>query len=203
MDEMELFENGEHLAVVIGSSMLEELKVDGCSILSIPVRESQWNHDMSPWEADPLFPNGDPFTGGAECFFEKLEEDLDPVLASHSGMHILMGYSLAGLFSLYICTLTDRFDSCASVSGSLWYPGWTSYLETHPLQCRHCYLSLGDREKNAKHPLMKTVETATVSTEHLLKPYCDCVFELNPGTHFGPEGERLNKALQWLLSRPH
>lgn len=40
----------------------------------------------------------------------------------------ICGYSLGGLFALYAFVNDERFDACASISGSLWYQGWMGYL---------------------------------------------------------------------------
>ena len=64
----------------------------------------------------------------------------------------IAGYSLAGLFALWAVFQTDVFDRAASVSGSLWYDGFTDYINSSvsPSGLRQIYLSLGDREKNAR-----------------------------------------------------
>ena len=57
----------------------------------------------------------------------------------------IAGYSLAGLFAVYALYRTDVFARAASVSGSLWFPGFREYVFSHTPLCRpDCvYFSLG------------------------------------------------------------
>jgi predicted alpha/beta superfamily hydrolase len=113
---------------------------------------------------------------------------------------ILGGYSLAGLFALYACTKTDLFDSCLSASGSLWYPGWISYLQEHPVQCRKVYLSLGDTEKNTRSPLMAQVEDNTRICAEMIGKYAEVTMEMNPGSHFNDPSGRIVKGIRSLTA---
>ena len=99
----------------------------------------------------------------------------------------IAGYSLAGLFALYAMYRCDAFDRAASISGSLWYPHFREFAAEHEMPRRpdRIYLSLGDKEKKTRHPLLKTVQD---NTEALAKHYrqlgIEVTFELNPGNHF-------------------
>ncbi len=183
---------------MIGVREPDGLMVDGVSLLLCPVEEAEWNRLLSPWPAERVFSGTPPFDGGAEAFFQELELQIHPYLSACTGKQFLCGYSLAGLFSLYICSLFSKFDGCASVSGSLWYPGWIEWLNNHPIQCRSVYLSVGDREKNSRNKLMKTVEDRTQETGQMIAAYAETVFELNPGGHFQDETKRLHRALSVL-----
>ena len=101
----------------------------------------------------------------------------------------VFGYSLAGLFSLWAMTKTNGFARCASVSGALWFDGFTEYLSAHPLLGRpeKVYLSLGDREEKAKNP-----------REIITKQGIPCLFELNPGGHFQDVLTRQKRAIRWM-----
>ena len=199
MSEKLLLENGPDLAVVVGARSTEGLAGCGLSILACPVEESRWNRDLSPWPAKAVFRGTPDFEGGADGFFESLRPQILTAKESHPGRLFLCGYSLAGLFSLYICTKQDLFDGCASVSGSLWYPGWTDWLKEHPIQCDEVYFSLGDKEPKTKHPLMKTVGDKTMECRELAAKTCRTVFEWNDGGHFCDESVRIAKALDWLM----
>ena len=163
-----------------------------------------WDRDLSPWPAEKVFRGGDDFSGGAEDFLHTLltkivpaaEGDLSPAWRG------LFGYSLAGLFSLWATTKTDAFTKCASVSGSLWFDGFTAYLSAHPLlgQPTKVYLSLGDREEKAKNPRMQQVRIATEQAKAILQSQgVPCAFELNPGGHFQDVLERQRRAVLSLL----
>ena len=199
MNEKLLLENGPDLAVVIGAQSTEGLTGCGLSILACPVEESRWNIDLSPWPAKAVFRGTPDFEGGADTFFSRLLPEIQAAKETHPGRLFLCGYSLAGLFSLYVCTQYDLFDGCASVSGSLWYPGWTDWQKEHPLQCRDVYFSLGDKEPKTKHPLMKTVGEKTAESCNLAGLTSAAVFEWNEGGHFCDESVRIAKALAWLM----
>ncbi len=163
-----------------------------------------WDRDLSPWPAEKVFRGGDDFSGGAEDFLHTLltkivpaaEGDLSPAWRG------LFGYSLAGLFSLWATTKTDAFTKCASVSGSLWFDGFTAYLSAHPLlgQPTKVYLSLGDREEKAKNPRMQAVRAATEEAAQIIAGQgVPCAFELNQGGHFQDVLPRQKRAVLALL----
>ena len=165
---------------------------------------ADWDRDLSPWPAEKVFRGGDDFSGGAEGFLHVLLTKIVPAAeASLSpAWRGLFSYSLAGLFSLWAMTQTDVFQRCASVSGSLWFDGFTEYLSAHPLlgQPEKVYLSLGDREEKAKNPRMQRVRIATEQAKTILQNQgVPCAFELNPGGHFQDVLERQRRAVLSLL----
>ena len=163
-----------------------------------------WDRDLSPWPAEKVFRGGADFSGGAETFLQVLLQNILPAAEENlsPAWRGIFGYSLAGLFSLWAMTKTDAFQRCASVSGSLWFDGFTDYLSTHPLLGRpaRVYLSLGDREDKAKNPRMQRVRTATEAAKQILEARgIPCAFELNPGGHFQDPAKRQKKAILALL----
>lgn len=60
---------------------------------------------------------------------------------------ILCGYSLAGLFALWSGFHTQTFSGVCSVSGSLWFDGFSEWMQAHMADFKPgaVYLSLGDR----------------------------------------------------------
>ena len=196
--ELTFMENGRNLLVLIGERGPEALLLPGVSILSVQVEEAEWNDLLSPWPAEPVFPKAGGFGGQADRLIETIMPKIGECIKTHPGWHGVMGYSLAGLFSLYLSSKTDCFDGCASVSGSLWYPGFTEYLRDHPLHAQSVYLSLGEREKETKNARMKTVEAKTLLCRDLLSAYTETVFELNPGGHFQEPKARMKRALKKL-----
>ena len=118
----------------------------------------------------------------------------------------LVGYSLAGLFSLWSVYESDLFQGCASCSGSLWYPGWTEYAKEHCVgPDKRIYLSLGKKEEQAGSPVMRTVGEATRMQERCLSEQLTSdiggkvILEWNDGGHFSDPETRLYKGIQWLL----
>lgn len=61
----------------------------------IAVKVNDWNRDLSPWSAPPMFGN-EPFGGGASDFLNALLS----LCADRSKTYYIGGYSLAGLFAL-------------------------------------------------------------------------------------------------------
>lgn len=163
-----------------------------------------WDRDLSPWPAQRVFRGGADFSGGADVFLHTLLTQLIP--AAEEGLSLawraVFGYSLAGLFSLWAMTKTNAFRRCASVSGSLWFDGFTAYLSAHPPlgQPKKVYLSLGDREDKAKNPRMQQVRIATEQAKTILQNQgVPCAFELNPGGHFQDVLARQRRAVLSLL----
>ena len=112
--DMELMASeAEHVRRLSGST-------DFC-ILAVPV--SDWDRDLTPWSADPVFGKR-PFGDGAPVSLRQLEE-----AGLLSRRCCLCGYSLAGLFALWAAYQTDALSGAAAVSPSLWYPGWIAYAE--------------------------------------------------------------------------
>ena len=166
-------------------------------LVSVPV--ARWNEELTPWEA-PGLRKGERFTSGAKETLAFLTEELLPALKADRVF--LCGYSLAGLFALWACRETDAFSGAAGVSPSLWFPGFSEYAAAHLPRCRSVYLSLGDKEEQAKHPVLKTVGDA-VRAEYArlsLLPLSSAL-EWNPGGHFQDPPGRLARGIAWLLDR--
>ena len=154
------------------------------------------------WDRD--LRGGEDFSGEANAFLQTLLTELIP--AAEAGLspawRAVFGYSLAGLFSLWAMTQTDVFTRCASVSGSLWFDGFVDYLSAHPLlgAPERVYLSLGDREEQAKNPRMQRVRAATEEAQAVIEAQgVPCAFELNPGGHFQDVPARQRRAVLALL----
>ena len=156
-----------------------------------------WNLDLSPWKAKAAFRQGGDFGGGAESFLAEVIE----IAGRFDGRRFIAGYSLAGLFALWSVTKTDIFYGAASVSGSMWFDGFSDYMTSAGLNAERIYFSLGDREKNARDPRLASVETRTREIcENVKSRGIETVFELNPGGHFNEPEKRCAKAIEWLIS---
>lgn len=161
----------------------------------IAVKVNDWNRDLSPWPAPPVFGN-EPFGAGASGFLNALL----PLCADKRKTYYLGGYSLAGLFALWAAHETDAFCGVAAASPSVWFPGFADYMQTHPIRAERVYLSLGDREEKTRNPVMATVGTRIKEVYDLLKSRgADCVLEWNSGNHFRDPDLRTAKAFLWIL----
>ena len=162
----------------------------------IAVGVEQWNRELSPWSAPPVFGN-EPFGDGAPSLLKNILS----LCADPEKTYFLGGYSLAGLFSLWAAYRTDVFAGVASASGSLWFPGFDTYMAEHEIQTGSVYLSLGDREEKVKNPVMATVGDRTRQAYALLQSRgINCTLEWNPGNHFKEPDLRTAKAFAWLLN---
>ena len=164
-----------------------------------------WDKELSPWQMEPVF-KGNQFTGGAETYLKELTEEIIPAVEKEVGVpskRIIAGYSLAGLFSLYAAFKSELFTNAISASGSLWFKDFTNYLkDTTPNgELQSVYLSLGDKESDAKNEIMKTVKDKTVETKMILEEKGITVtYEENPGNHFMENDIRVAKGISWILN---
>lgn len=162
-----------------------------------------WNKDLSPWEAPPVF-GKEGFGDGAEAMLKLLTEIIGNVAADPEKELpvILGGYSLAGLFALWAAYQTDCFTAVAAVSPSVWFPRWTEYAETHSPFVKKIYLSLGDKEEKARNPLMAQVGNCIRRQLELLQKdgsVEDCILEMNEGNHFKDPEKRCAKGFSWCI----
>lgn len=162
-----------------------------------------WEHDLTPWEA-PGIKRGSRFGGGAEDFLRRLSEEIMPTVEAGLGLRTpdryIAGVSLSGLFALWASCRCDLFVAVGSVSGSLWYDGFTQWLMTQSPRSRRYYFSLGIKEKDGKNSRLSSVERHTLEAVALLQEAgADVRFEHNEGNHFGPLLERMQKAMEYIL----
>lgn len=164
---------------------------------------NEWNEDLAPWEAPPVF--GDAaFGSGAAETLEYITGELLPYMTNGNESVYLGGYSLAGLFSLWAGYQTDAFAGIAACSPSVWFPGWTDFVKAHPVKSPLIYLSLGDKEEKTRNPVMRTVGDCIRMQLEILKgdPACaGCTLEMNQGNHFKEPDLRTAKGFAWLLTR--
>ena len=189
------------------SSVIEAMKGINCPECNLLcISGLNWDHDMTPWYCPPLSENDTPCTGGADEYLKLLLSEILPeAKARINGKPSfigLAGYSLAGLFAIYALYQTDAFARVASMSGSLWFPGFRDYCLSHELKGvpDRLYLSLGDREARTKNKMLMTVQDNTeVLAEHYQSFGLDVVWELNPGNHFRDAALRSAKGIKALL----
>ena len=184
-------------------------KAAGCPPFTLAIiGDIVWDDEMSPWAIPPIMPGDTPCTGGADKYLERLVNEIVPdvenSLSHKPSYRVLAGYSLSGLFAVYAAYHTDMFARIASVSGSLWFPDFVEYAESHEL-CRvpDCmYFSLGDRECRTRNKYLYTVQD---NSEELARYYqskgIPSVFELNKGNHYKDHSGRTAKGIKWVLTQ--
>ena len=156
-----------------------------------------WFNDLSPWSAPAVY--GDiPFGSGAP---ETLERIL-PLTEDPGKKYVLGGYSMGGLFALWVGFQTDRFAGLAAVSPSVWFPGFAEYAASRSIGADYVYLSLGLKEEKARNPVMAAVGDRIRDLHGLLQARgIPCRLEWNEGTHFTDPDLRTAKGFAWILKQ--
>ena len=159
---------------------------NGFLFASFPVAD--WNRELSPWEAPPVF-GREGFGHGAADTLAFIERELLPAVQRQFALPealpvILGGYSLAGLFSLWSAYQADRFSAVAAASPSVWFPGWIEYAQRETIRAQHVYIHAQE--------------------QRLREQGIDCTLEWNEGNHFRDAEKRTAAAFAWCVERlPH
>lgn len=172
---------------------------------------NDWNLDYSPWRAQALSAKAEPFGGGASQTLAWMKQALMPELARLVGAPLgphntaILGYSLAGLFSLWAFYESGLFGSAACCSGSLWFDGWEAYAvsKSAPENSR-VYLSLGEKEERARNPRMAQVGDATRRMAGQLQAdpnVTETTLVWHTGGHFTDVSDRMAQGLIWLMNK--
>lgn len=185
---------------------------EGVGLVNVGV--DLWEENFSPWCAPRVFAKGPNFGDGAQKTLDTLINHVIPwaesELTDPPTYRVLVGYSLAGLFSLWAglsqacITPISTFQRIGAVSGSFWFPGLLDYVDQHlsggAVGLTHAYLSLGDREARTPNPqIMHVRENAELLASKLQNVGITSTFELNRGNHFQNVEGRMQKALDWLV----
>lgn len=202
----------------------------GVSLVNVGV--DLWEENFSPWCAPRVFAKGPNFGDGAQKTLDTLINQVIPwaesELAESPAYRMLVGYSLAGLFSLWagvsqqvargcqpddapsqpdaprVDAPTPTFQRIGAVSGSFWFPDLLDYVDQQlsggAVGLTHAYLSLGDREARTPNPqIMRVRENAELLASRFENAGITSLFELNRGNHFQNVEGRMQKALDWLV----
>ena len=176
-------------------------------VIPVLLPPADWNNDLTPWPAGPIFKKGKPFGGKAESYLQRLEDEILPGIEANLGIvpdeRWLIGVSLAGLFAVWAAARSDRFARIAAISGSFWYPGFPEWLreQTRPFTLKAAYLSLGRKEAEGRNPHLKDIAGQTrIIADILTEKGVPTTFEWTEGTHFSPVVPRLEKALNHLTA---
>ena len=167
---------------------------------------TDWNSELSPWTAPPVFVN-EPFGSGAGETLAFLEDTLIPKLTELYSLNkdipiILGGYSLAGLFALWSAYNSDRFSAVAAVSPSVWFPGWLDFIEKHFPAAKSIYLSLGKKEEKTRNKIMAAIgDNIRRQYENLKQLDLDVTLEWNEGNHFTEPELRTAKGFAWCIRK--
>ena len=166
------------------------------------IGSKDWNTSFSPWPAGKLGKSLGPFSGGGPQFLDHVIHDIKPAVDSAyrtlpgPEQTAAAGYSLAGLLAFYSMYTIPSFGRFACMSGSLWFPGWTGFVQHNRPLAGHprIYVSLGNKEQESRNPVMSSVADCTEKTLAALAPYSP-EFESTTGGHFCCIPERIAKGL--------
>ena len=189
-----------------GAKIFEKCTDIGCRNFTLAaISGLNWNRDLSPWETPEIRNNRYSF-GGADEYIPQLTGEILPEILSElpekPEFTAVAGYSLAGLFALYAAYRTDVFSRVASVSGSLWFPGFTEFAKSHDfVKNPDCiYLSLGDAEAKTRDKNLAPVQKNTELLADLYKSRgIETIFELNCGNHFTDTIGRSAKGIKKII----
>lgn len=192
-----------------GDRVYEALQECRCPDFTlVAISGLNWDHDMAPWDIPPISADDTPCTGGADEYLRLLLDQIVPKaeeqIRGRALWRGISGYSLAGLFAIYSLYQTENFSRAASMSGSLWFPGFAEYVCSREMKQRpeHLYFSLGDAERKTKNPYLKIVQEQTEKIERFYRDKgIDTCFRLNPGNHFKDGTQRTAAGIAWLLER--
>ena len=182
---------------------IEAVGISHYSLCAYPADD--WNADYSPWPS--LHPmDSSAFAGNGsrtkEIIYSEIMEMQRDLQVSE---WILTGYSLAGLFVLWAGLSCDIINGIICCSGSLWYEGFTDYLEGLEVKHEKCvYLSLGGKEKRTANPVMRTIEDKTRETADILKRKTGIrkvCFSLKSGGHFADGCKRIANGIEWMMNK--
>ncbi|MCM1144993.1 MAG: alpha/beta hydrolase-fold protein [Lachnoclostridium sp.] len=192
-----------------GGQVYEALYDSGCPDFTlVAISGLEWNHDMAPWDIPPVWKGDVPCTGGADKYLQLLTDKILPRAENLAPGQVLWrglaGYSLAGLFALYSMYQTGLFTRIASMSGSLWFPGFQEYVFSHEMKnLPEClYLSLGGKECKTRNPYLKTVQECTEQIKAFyVQKGIHTVLQMNPGNHYKDVVSRTAAGVAWILER--
>lgn len=160
-----------------------------------------WDRELTPWSAPPVVRGRTGFGGGADALLRELAQTAIPAVEAElrTEARWIAGYSLAGLFAVYAALSASLFTRAASVSGSMWYPGFADWVLRSSAAPERAYFSVGDRERQSRNPAFRTVEDdARRIAAALAGRGTQARFETRPGGHFQEAADRMARAIAWL-----
>ncbi len=175
---------------------------------SVALRIDDWNLELSPWHMAAAFGKEDFGDGGNDTLRFILDRVIPMAMRELSlnddTRFIIGGYSLAALFSLWSCFKTDRFYAVAAASPSVWFDGWSEFMDDNEPHAEYVYLSLGDTESKTRNQYLSRTSdsirrTYDVISDRIGEGHCE--LEWNVGGHFKDVRERTLSAFGWVIDR--
>lgn len=177
---------------------------------AIGIYAKERQNEYTPWPVEGIAPRFVDFGGEAKDYLAFLKQQLMPYIEGKYNVDKenigLMGYSLGGLFAIYVAFNETKFTKIASISGSSWYPNLVEYVEKGVLANSDLslYMSSGENEGKGKTNILKN---ASICTREIMKSFEKKVKMPEHFTTYFDQGghhhylvERYQRALEWFCS---
>ena len=185
-----------------------ELKCKDYILVSIS--NLDWNNEMTPWYSKKINKYGEDFLGKADEYIQVLLNEIIPEIKKYIEENLnvkiknytIAGYSLAGLFAVYLSYKTDIFSRIVSASSSFWFPKFVDFVKENRISStvEKIYFSLGNKESKVKNQILASVEENTKELEEIYQSKgIKTIYEENEGNHFKDASLRIAKGIKWIL----
>ncbi len=166
-----------------------------------------WHLQLTPWHDDAISRREEVGQHAEETILFITDELLPKVKSLLGDLPIVLGgYSLAGLFSLWVSTQSSLFQGIAAASPSVWIRDWQSYANAHPTRAQVVYMSLGRKEEHVRNVSMARVGNNIRFEQALLEQQLGSdrtTLQWNEGGHFVEMDSRTAIAYAWTLNKLH
>lgn len=196
-------EDGEELAPLVQQAI-----TPGLAFLIVALTPADRDGAYTPWAASSPFGSTPPFAGESTAYLAdllKIKKEVEARFAT-KGPAGHLGLSLSGLFVLWCLQKSDAFPLAASISGSVWYPGFTDFVKnTSPAaEKADVFLSVGLGESRGRNQMLRQVGERT---EELYACYAarygqaHAALSFSEGGHTAHLEERVAAATAFLEKR--
>lgn len=176
----------------------------------VSISNLDWNNEMTPWYSKKINKYGEDFLGKADEYIQVLLNEIIPEIKKYIEENLnvkiknytIAGYSLAGLFAVYLSYKTDIFSRIVSASSSFWFPKFVDFVKENRISStvEKIYFSLGNKESKVKNQILANVEKNTKEIEEIYKNQgIKTIYVENEGNHFKDAPLRLAKGIKWIL----
>lgn len=173
-----------------------------------------WHLQLTPWHDDAISRREEVGLHAEETLqfitdelLPRVKSLLTDLSAVADNMPVVLGgYSLAGLFSLWASTLSDKFQAIAAASPSVWIRDWQTYASAHPTRAQVVYMSLGLKEEHVRNASMAHVGDNIRFEQTLLEQQLGndhTTLQWNEGGHFVEMDSRTAIAYAWSINKLH
>ena len=176
----------------------------------VSISNLDWNNEMTPWYSKKINKYGEDFLGKTDEYIQVLLNEIIPEIKKYIEENLnvkiknytIAGYSLAGLFAVYLSYKTDIFSRIVSASSSFWFPKFVDFVKENRISStvEKIYFSLGNKESKVKNQILASVEENTKELEEIYQSKgIKTIYEENEGNHFKDASLRMAKGIKWIL----